>query len=232
MPHSSVWAIFIQELQDNILPLYHARELPGGFDPYQVHGRLHICRAILFSEWMARFHDRHACEPLDHYPIWIAVAFHDSMREDGGPDQWESHSSTACQNYLIHTAAQKTGFDETRAQQAAGWILKTKDRTVSHTIVHDADVLEYMRLLPTVEKFGRDHFSFAGPEDPLRNHIEQPHAVREALIQEAWNWIRVTKHALRQPLLHSHAYMEDVLTFLGGRRREFPLLAEVLSELY
>lgn len=230
MNTSSVWNIFVQELQDNILPLYLEREMAGRFDPHQVHGRLHICRSILFSEWMARVYDRHNAKPLDHYAICMAVAFHDSKRQDGGTDYWEKESAAACQDYLARNASLKTRYNETQSGQVAGWILKQLDGTPNHRVVFDADVLEYMRLLDNCAEFRRSHFLFLGLRDPLRRDIQEPDVVREAIIAEAWNWIDLTKHELRRSLFHSHTYMQDVLSFLEAHRHQFPLLAEVLSE--
>ena len=223
------WERFVPELQDNILPLYTERELTGGFDPSQVHGRLHICRSILFSEWMARFHDRHFSEPLDHYAIWMAVAFHDSMREDGGADRWEAKSAAACQDYLQQHASLKTRYDPVSSRQVADWILKKKDMDHPHRIAHDADVLEIMRLRKGKDHFDQGRLCFPGSRDSFPGQIPETDEIRKALIKEAQAWINLTKEELRLPLLHSQRYMEEVVAFLEVHRREFPLLAEVLT---
>ena len=52
MSPSQSWSDFTSELRHNILPLYLHHEQT--FDRRSVHGRMHICRAVLFAEWMCR----------------------------------------------------------------------------------------------------------------------------------------------------------------------------------
>ena len=46
------WLDFIVELEQNILPCYKEHE--ATFDRWGIHGRLHIGRAVIFSEVMGR----------------------------------------------------------------------------------------------------------------------------------------------------------------------------------
>ena len=71
----------VLELQQSILPIY--REHESKFDHYEVHGRMHICRAVIFTEVMSRTY--HATGvPVDFYGVRTAIAFHDSGREGSG----------------------------------------------------------------------------------------------------------------------------------------------------
>ncbi len=84
------WPGFIAELQQSILPIYRAHELT--FDWAGVHGRMHISRAVIFGEVMARIY--HAAGiPVDFYGMRVAIAFHDSGREGSGTDRWEKESA-------------------------------------------------------------------------------------------------------------------------------------------
>ncbi|MGH9879309.1 MAG: hypothetical protein ACRD5H_16895, partial [Nitrososphaerales archaeon] len=82
--HLSRWNAFIHELQERMLPIYLQHEMT--FDPWGVHGRMHICRSVMFAEWMARFYTERASCEIDFYAVWVATAMHDSGRRDNGVD--------------------------------------------------------------------------------------------------------------------------------------------------
>lgn len=106
------WKPFVAELQDQILPIYQEHELT--FDRFhKVHGQMHICRAVIFGEIMGRHYDGFGI-PVDFYGVRIAIALHDSGREDGGRDRWEKQSAEKCFNYLNKQPAYSTNPDSDR----------------------------------------------------------------------------------------------------------------------
>ena len=92
------WDRFVKEFSKSILPIYQHHE--STFDKFGIHSRLHICRSIIFSEFMTRFLLKEFGQKLDFTAIRYAVAFHDSGREGNGVDIWEQDSSDNCYSYL------------------------------------------------------------------------------------------------------------------------------------
>ncbi len=229
MADSQGWEEFIDELEQEILPLYHAHE--QNFDLAGIHGRMHICRAVIFAEWMARRAESVLQEPLDRYAIRVAIAFHDSGREGNGVDLWEEQSAENCRLYLSERSPYQERYPAGKAAAAAGWILKHGDFDLPQRIVYDADVLEIMRPVcghGGLKGFQPDYLHFGGSKDPLNSLFADAPLLREALIQEAWKWIVATE-PLKMILSSSGAYMHFLLTFLTRHQASYPLLAEILS---
>ena len=97
--HLASWELFVDELEQKILPFYLQHELR--FDRYGVHGRMHICRSVMMAEWMARFYRARTQAAIDFFAVRVAVAFHDSGRQANGVDLWESDSASNCVRYVI-----------------------------------------------------------------------------------------------------------------------------------
>src|SRR5215213_7975797 len=97
--HLASWELFVDELEQKILPFYFQHEL--NFDRYGVHGRMHICRSVMFAEWMARFYPAHTQTAINFFAVRVAVAFHDSGRRANGVDLWESDSAANCVRYVV-----------------------------------------------------------------------------------------------------------------------------------
>jgi hypothetical protein len=129
---------FIQILNRDVLPIYLRHE--DTFDFLGIHGRMHISRSVIFSEWISRYYMDMCDIELDIDAIRFATAFHDSGRQGNGPDYWENDSSDICYDYLINK-----GFDIDRVKFISKLILKHGDYGIEKRIVHDADVLEIMR---------------------------------------------------------------------------------------
>lgn len=222
MPLSDTWPPFIVELQDNILPLYLRHEQT--FDPWSVHGRLHICRALIFAEFMLRHYHQHTSLRPDARAVRYAVAFHDSGRQAGGEDYWEKDSANLCTQYLhehgVEDAATIGNLITKHGQ--GGWSLEKR-------ITHDADVLEIMR--PCCGHGGRSGFRerglrFLGERD--EPSVCDPQ-VRTTLIEEAWTFIQVTENR-KGELVNSQRYMADLLEILAGMHQPCPMLAGALVE--
>ena len=218
------WDLFIDELEQKILPFYLQHELK--FDGYGVHGRMHICRSVMLSEWMSRFYQTHAQVDIDFFAVRTAVGFHDSGRQANGVDYWESDSAANCIRYLLDA-----GHPSDYANRVGALIeKKQKSAEPLKKLVVDADVLEIMRPCcghGGLAGFRRQFLHFGGPNDVLAREIPGIAEQREALIQEAWRWIQWTE-ALKRFMTQSSTYMRDLLKHLSRQRVKFPLLADLL----
>lgn len=226
--HIASWELFIDELERKILPLYREHELK--FDPYGVHGRMHICRSVMFSEWIARFYRARTTAAIDFFAVRVATAFHDSGRRANGVDLWEADSALKCARYVVETLP-GMGSDDYARGVAVLIEKKKKSADPLQKIVQDADVLEIMRPCcghGGLAGFRREFMHFGGPGDLLAQEVSGIDAQREALIQEAWRWIQTTE-PLKAFLVDSPGYLRDLLTHLSRQRRNFPLLSELLG---
>ncbi|MGD9899642.1 MAG: hypothetical protein AB7T22_11020 [Calditrichaceae bacterium] len=217
------WPEFLKTLKTDILPLYDAHEKT--FDFQMIHGRMHISRALIFSEFMCRYYYRNTDLTPDASRVRFAVAFHDSGRRGNGPDFWESDSAQMCIDYLrannYADSAKETGL----------LIMKhgVGDWGLDKRIVHDADVLEIMR--PCCGHMGRKGFResalrFLGNRDVKSVYNRE---IRDVLIEEAWQFIQKTED-LKSGLRESEDYMNDVLNTLRAESEKWPLLADYILD--
>ncbi len=221
-PFRATWDAFLIELKSEILPVYYRHETT--FDTYSIHGRMHICRCLLFSEFMMRYHHQHIA-PIDR-PVWVryAVAFHDSGREGNGIDIWEPDSARLCATYLANGPLREDA-------NAIGQLI-TKggygDYGIEKRMVHDADVLDIMR--PVCGHGGREGFRKSALRFLSRERTGDPErisAIRDTLIEEAWHFIQVTED-LKFTIFESADYMNDVADVMRRDRSQYPLLTEYL----
>lgn len=215
---------FVPELQQNILPIYAKHE--SAFDPWGIHGRMHICRALIFSETMRRIYTNIGVS-VDAYAVWVAIAFHDSGREGNGPDLWEKRSAERCYSYLLQLPE---SMDQCEARIISNRILKHGTWDLPQRIIHDADVLEIMRPCcghGGLDGFRRDVLHFSGPRDPDGN-FEDNALLREQLILEAWSFIQETEN-LKDHFSSSTTYMDDLLNCLRQQKKKYPCLSCVLD---
>lgn len=225
--HLASWELFIDELEQKILPFYLQHELR--FDRYGVHGRMHICRSVMMAEWMARFYCARAQTKIDFFAVRVAVAFHDSGRRANGVDLWESDSASNCVRYVVEA------LGASDYAHAVGALIEKKNKSADplKKIVQDADVLEIMRPCcghGGLAGFGREFLTFGGPNDLMARDVPGIAAHREALVQEAWRWIQATE-PLKASLTNSPAYMRDLLKHLEKQRLKFPLLSDLLPRV-
>jgi hypothetical protein len=219
------WQPFIKELQESILPVYLHHE--QDFDAVGIHGRMHICRALLFAECMARFYREHTGAAIDFDAVRLAIAWHGSGRQGNGKDIWEADSAANCAAY---TRRQRPDWDEARCTYIGSLITSRLHGDIHAQLVHDADVLEIMRPccghggLPL---FRRGFMRFLGHQDPLSEPIPDRYDRREALVQEAWSWITWTED-MKARFRTETAYMEALLNELRQEHARFPLLATLL----
>jgi len=224
--YKPTWWRFAQDLQDRILPIYMEHE--KRFDPWGVHGRMHICRSVIFAEWMARFFEDNLAVDMDFYAIRIATAFHDSGRENNGIDLWEKDSSKNCYEYVRSDSHDPRSVEY--ASYVSSLIEKSGGKDPAKSIVQDADVLEIMRPCcghGGLAGFKRKYLRFCGSADELAANLPAASEVREALILEAWKWIRETEE-FKLRMITSPAYFISLLDKLDHDRRRFPLLSTLV----
>lgn len=223
----SGWKDFITDLEEEILPIYFRHE--RSFDPWGVHGRMHICRSVLFSEFMARFYYHHAMEKaIDFYAVRVATALHDSGRQANGVDLWEQDSQRNCVEYVERRATAAT--TSAHPSYVAGLIKKQQTGELAGWIVYDADVLEIMRPCcghGGLDGFRRDRLHFLGGGDARAAGIADAGDLREEFILEAWRWIQATE----QVKLRWHKetrYMQRLLEKLEQEKENYPRLSTLL----
>jgi len=183
------WNDFLDEFSKSILNIYKNHE--NTFDDYGIHGRRHISRSIIFSEFMSRFYTKELSIDVDFNSIRYAVSFHDSGRQGSGIDLWENDSSNICLNYLI----KNSNYDENKCKYISSLISKNLTNDINHNIVYDSDVLDIMRPCcghGDIQNFRRSELRFLGPKDNFSNyHLYEE--VREELILDAWKLIEYTE---------------------------------------
>lgn len=220
------WNKFTKDLAKDIFPFYQHHE--STFDKAGIHGRFHIARAVLFSEFMARFYYNELNAKFIFFPddnidfnaIRTAIAFHDSGREDNGIDLWESDSAKMCRNYLI-----SKGYTTEYSTNAGRFIEKFGPWSLNKEIVQDADVLEIMR--PICGHDGRDGF-LSERLLFLKSNKEYSH-IRNGLIEDAWKFIEYTEdnRQLFNEKKNDHLY--TMIEILEKNKAEYPILKMLLE---
>lgn len=183
------WNNFLDELSNSILNVYRKHE--NSFDDYGIHGRRHISRSIIFSEFMSRFYTKELGKDIDFNAIRYAVSFHDSGRQGNGIDVWEKDSANNCFKYLMDNS----DYDETRCKYVSSLISKNLTNDINHNIVYDSDVLDIMRPCcghGEIENFRRSELRFLGTKDNFSNSYLYDE-IREELILDAWKLIEYTE---------------------------------------
>ncbi|HPE70542.1 MAG TPA: hypothetical protein P5560_14650 [Thermotogota bacterium] len=215
------WQGFLETLEADIFPYY--REHEQSFDRWSVHGRMHIGRAVIFSEVMNQYYLRNTDQIPSSSAIRYAVAFHDAGRQGNGWDVWEEDSATLCAGYLEKI------LPPAEAHSIGLMISKKGKHTwnLDRRIVHDADVLEIMR--PICGHGGRMGFRkgalrFLGKRDPEAIRNKQ---VRDQLIDQAWFFIRETERN-KEHFLGSKSLVQEFLGFLQTNATNCPFLVEYL----
>ena len=191
------WHNFLNEMYKSILNVYRKHE--NSFDDYGVHGRRHISRSIIFSEFMARFYTKELGKDIDFNAIRYAVSFHDSGRKGNGIDVWEKDSEDNCFKYLMNGYDYKvinhSDYDEVKCKYISSLISKNLTNDINHNIVYDSDVLDIMRPCSghvEIDNFRRSELRFLGPKDNFVNFYLYDE-IREELIIDAWKLIEYTE---------------------------------------
>jgi len=220
---------FLPELEEYILPIYAAHEMH--FDPTSIHGRMHICRALLFAEWMGQVYLAHGLGP-NMYAVWVAVAFHDSGRQNNGIDYWEHDSAALCRQYLLNTSPCSSIY--LQQPEHAAWIgnliPKEGPPSLEKQLLHDADVLEYLRLFTASSwrrEFEPDRVFFLSRKDLWAPEGMDTTSIRNGLIQEAWDFITLTDD-LHPAFRCTPKYFEAMLNLLEQHKADFSLLSQLI----
>jgi len=217
---------FIPELEKYILPIYAEHE--RRFDHTSLHGRMHICRALLFAEAMGHYYIARGLKP-DMYTVRAVTAFHDSGRQDNGVDLWEHDSADLCRHYLLNTSPRCRVYQQAPALAdfTAGLIPHGEITSLEMQIMHDADVLEYMRLLHLntwQTEFLPERLQFLSPYDPYLPAEPDAESTRYRLIHEAWEFIQLTDNRHTE-FSRAVSYFNALFNVFTNQKTHFPLLA-------
>ena len=217
------WGTFLSDLP-KILEIYEKHE--NSFDYYSIHGRMHICRALIFGEFMIRYYYSNSIKQPAANDVRYAIAFHDSGREGNGVDIWENASALKCNEYLSSNKI----FNQQKSEKIGNLILKDGPVgwNLEKRIVHDADVLEIMRPCcghGGIHGFRENALRFYGRRDDIECRDE---VLRKQLINEAWELISVTEE-LEKKNRDSSSYLSSILDIVGNSRDKFPLLSIVVE---
>jgi hypothetical protein len=211
---------FLKELTESIFPIYEHHE--QSFDFSGIHGRLHIARSILFSEFIARFYTSISDQSnIDFSSIRYAVAFHDSGRRNNGIDLWEKDSEDNCSKYLY-----ENGKNLKYSKYTSGLISKKVNRDVNHSAVYDSDVLEIMRPCcghGGIGGFNKNHFIFLGPKDLLIEYDEGCEDIRNKVINDAWKLISYTED---NEHIFSNDHIYKILDIVKNNQLDFEIIHE------
>ncbi len=179
---------FVKEELPQILDIYLKHEKT--FDPTGIHGRSHICRALIYARAMANFL-RERGVPIDTYVLYRAVAFHDAGRKGNGMDEWEADSARLLQEHLqqkgISNAEYLSRAEECILHASAEIPLIEKE------LVRAADTLEIIRLTG-LEHFDPNRFWFLRDDFLVSGKmVLSDVAIREKLIKEVADFIEFTE---------------------------------------
>ncbi|NGX59087.1 MAG: hypothetical protein KR126chlam3_00231 [Chlamydiae bacterium] len=88
---------FLEEYETEIFPHYERHEQT--FDDIRVHSRMHVARALIFCEVMARYYTKLGIEV--NFPLLRrAIGLHDAGMEGNTEDIWEKDSANILANHL------------------------------------------------------------------------------------------------------------------------------------
>jgi hypothetical protein len=204
----------------------------GRFLAREAPGTTHCVRVTFLAQALTRLYVR-AGRPLVEDPLGLALAaaFHDAARQDEGEDRWDAESAGLLATFLASLEAPTAHVERLRRAVAE------KDPTPGQSfttdeqrIVHDADCLDLLRVLPDAREFR--------PAELCFHHFpELGTDLREQFLHEAASLVHLTetprlKHHLER---HSPQVYEDFIGVLGllqRRERRWPLFGELLPDLF
>lgn len=213
------FAAFIVELENEIFPLYEKHET--GFDKHRIHGRMHIARAVIFGEIMARYYQNKG-QSVDFGYVRRTIGLHDAGRKGNGVDRWEKESSELLCNHLIS----KNILQEEAEQKSNIIIKENADKTsFEFKIFQSADCLDIMR--PCTGNGGREGFN---PKylTFLENSESDELQFRKNLIEEAWFLIKITENKKMTEFNESKGFMDKLFQIIREHQVELPILFSIL----
>lgn len=215
------FSTFIVELEKEILPLYENHE--KGFDQPRIHGRLHVARAVIFGEVMARYYQNKGVS-VDFDYARRTIGLHDAGREGNGVDHWEKESSDLLRQHLI-----LKNMPQEEAAQKSNIIIKEKANkdSTEFKIFQSADCLDIMR--PCTENGGREGFNpkyltFLKNSETESDEFQ----FRERLIEEAWLFIQLTEDQKMTEFNENEGFMEKLFLVIKEHQDKLPILSSIL----
>ena len=217
----------VKPLTEEIFPLYIKHEKT--FDGHQIHGRMHISRCIIYTMAMLNFYKRHKKANVDELASIYSIAFHDAGRRGNGVDVWEKDSQKLLYNFL-----RDKGYGLLKALKFSRIVNKeTKSDSLEARAILSSDCLDIMRCrLGGIKSFRRNLLTFLNPaKDKAPSGLTKDECknIREKLIQEAWQFIKMTENK-KVELTNSKTYFEDVLYLLESNQKKFPTLFDYLKK--
>jgi hypothetical protein len=208
---------FINELERDILSIYQGHEC--GFDGRRIHGRMHVVRALIFCEIMARYLFKRHQIPIDFTYLRRAIALHDAGRQGNGKDQWEGRSRQELQTHLI-----KQKIPQEQAVEQGRIILKGHENVSYEGILRQSgDCLDIQRAC-TGEIFDEQYLLF------LQNSLhDEDLTFRQTLIREAKEFIDLSEGIKHDPNFNSNlGFVKHLLDIIDVNKERWPTLATIL----
>jgi hypothetical protein len=155
---------------------------------------------------------RVADQDCDLFLVQLAAAFHDAARQDEGVDRWESESEV-----LFRRWCKRRSCDGAAATSG-----------VAKMLMHDADTLEILRVLPSPRHFDFTRLEIAREALIARADIDQ-------LVHEVAQFIRITECAESKLALEGSGALYFMLMHrvvqMDSAGVPLPLLHDLLHEL-
>lgn len=212
--------LFTEELENDIFKFYEAHE--SGFDQYRIHGRMHVARAVIFSEVMSRYFQSKG-ESIDFDYVRRMTGLHDAGREGNGLDRWENQSAD-----LLYQHLKLKGMPHDQAYQKSRNIIKaTADNSIEYQIFQSADCIDIMR--PCTGRGGREGFNSAFLSFLKDSHDAEDVKFREDLIEEAWDFIKISEAKKFSDFKDSQGFMKKLFQIIDHDRNSFKILSSILD---
>jgi hypothetical protein len=203
--------------------IYRAGYEAGQTLPRDIHGRLHATRVAIAYQLMGRIRQEMGSEhDLSSVGV-LAAAAHDWQRQDEGEDHWDEASAEAMHRFLrarnVPLDLAQRYRDGMRDKDPKGHVFTTPFQAQ----LHDADVLEILRVLPGQDQFRTSELSpGAFPSD----------AVRDKVIAEWCLFIRETETMKGVLEWEADSTYLHIMRYLAANQDKFPMIAHYLrSEL-
>ncbi|NGX26336.1 MAG: hypothetical protein K940chlam6_00252 [Chlamydiae bacterium] len=213
---------FLDEYETEIFPFYEKHEKT--FDNIRVHSRMHVARALIFCEVMARYYTVMGIEV--NFPLLRrAIGLHDAGRQGNGEDIWEKDSAKILASHL-----RKKGVGYFTANKQANIIVKDgtdKKYPIEYFLAQSGDCLDIMRLPmgPGPKNgFREELLTFMNHEGCASKGL-----LRKQLIEEVWRFVQETeKRKFAPEFSKSKGFMQNLFQIID--RGNYPLLSTILSK--
>lgn len=212
--------LFIEELENDIFKFYEAHEFT--FDRYRIHGRMHVARAVIFCEIMARYYQSKG-ESVDFGYVRRLTGLHDAGRKGNGLDQWEDESAD-----LLYQHLKLKGMPHGKAYEKSRNIIKaTADNSLEYQIFQSADCIDIMR--PCTGRKGREGFDTNYLSFLKNAHDPDDLKFRADLIAEAWDFIQISESRKFLDFNASQGFMGRLFEIISNDRIGFKILSTILD---